>query len=111
MMKIWSLKGDKKTHRTSDIQVIIQSRTLNFATSAGAMNRFAPTKVAKFKVRDCINFDSNKTETFKCNDIQALNYFTSGIHLSCVTIVDLNGIRSMVARFRESILSSNLYSF
>ena len=41
-----------------------------------------------FKVRDCINFDSNKTETFKCNDIQALNYFTSGIHLSCVTIVD-----------------------
>ena len=31
----------------------IQSRTLNFATSAGAMNRFAPTKVAKFKVRDC----------------------------------------------------------
>ena len=32
---------------------IVQSRTLNFATSAGAMNRFAPTKVAKFKVRDC----------------------------------------------------------
>ena len=32
----------------------IQSRTLNFAISAGAMNRFAPTKVAKFNVRDCI---------------------------------------------------------
>ena len=34
--------------------VNLQSRTLNFATSAGAMNRFAPTKVAKFNVRDCI---------------------------------------------------------
>ena len=31
----------------------VQSRTLNFATSAGAMNRFAPTKVAKFNVRHC----------------------------------------------------------
>ena len=33
----------------------IQWRTLNFATSAGAMNRFAPTKVAKFNVRHCIS--------------------------------------------------------
>ena len=33
--------------------IILQSRNLNFATSAGAMNRFAPTKVAKFKLRDC----------------------------------------------------------
>ena len=31
----------------------IQSRNLNFVTSASAMNRFAPTKVTKFKVRDC----------------------------------------------------------
>ena len=37
----------------------IQSRTLNFATSAGAMNRFAPTKVAKFKVRDCTTISFN----------------------------------------------------
>ena len=34
----------------------LQSRTLNFATSAGAMNRFALTKVPKFKLRDCITF-------------------------------------------------------
>ena len=39
-------------HRHVEIKDV-QSCTLNFATSAGAVNRFAPTKVAKFKVRDC----------------------------------------------------------
>ena len=55
----WSRKHNTK-HKLSKLEIgdkrftcYIQSRNLNFVTSAGAMNRFAPTKVTKFKLRDC----------------------------------------------------------
>ena len=54
------------------------SLTLNFATSAGAMNRFKPTKVAKFKVHDCRSYKLISGATVLFQSVRILPWVIDG---------------------------------
>ena len=68
------------------INVSIQSRTLNFAISAGAMNRFAPTKVARFNVRDCTLRNTIRIDSI-CLLTAGYNLFITALNRSIPVVV------------------------